>query len=69
VAGRENELEVNADKLSTWSFMSLDQSAGRSHEIKRVNNFFERAEEFKYLGKSLKNQNFIDKENKSRMKS
>jgi len=37
--------------------MSRDQDAGRSHNIKIDNCSFERAEEFKYLGKNLTYQN------------
>jgi len=49
--------------------MSRDQNAGRSHNIKSHNSSFERAEEFKSLGKSLTYQNFIQEEIKSRLKS
>ena len=37
--------------------MSRDQNAGRSHNIKIDNRSFEKVEEFKYLGKTLTNQN------------
>jgi len=49
--------------------MSKDQNAGRSHNIKVDNSSSERVEEFKYLGTTLKNQNSIQKEIKSRLKS
>jgi len=44
--------------------MSRDQDAGRIHSIrihstKIDNNSFERVEEFKYLGTTLINQNYI----------
>ena len=39
--------------------MSGDQNAGRSHDIKIDNSFFERVEQFKYLGTTLTNQSFI----------
>jgi len=39
--------------------MSRDQNAGRSNNIKIDNRFFERLEEFKYLGTTLTNQNSI----------
>ena len=49
--------------------MSRDQNAGRSHNIKNDNSSFESVEEFKYLGTTLTNQNFIQEEIKSRLKS
>jgi len=39
--------------------MSRDQNAGRSHNIKIDDNSFERVEQFRYLGKTLTNQNSI----------
>jgi len=49
--------------------MSRDQNAGRRHNIKTDNSSFEMVEEFKYLGTILTNQNSIQEEIKSRMKS
>ena len=49
--------------------MSQDQKAGQSHSMKIDNSFFERVEEFKYLGTTLTNQNSIQEEIKSRLKS
>ena len=49
--------------------MSRDQNAGRWHSIKTDNSSFERVEEFKYLGKTLTNQNSNQEEITSRMKS
>jgi hypothetical protein len=48
--------------------MPRDQNAGRSHNIKIDNNFFERVEEFKYL-ENITNQNYTREEIKSRFKS
>ena len=45
------------------------QNVGQSHNIKTDNSFFERVEEFKYLGTTLTNQNSIWEENKSRLKA
>jgi hypothetical protein len=61
-------LEVNADKTK-YMVMSRDQNAGRSHNMKNDNTLFERVEEFKYLGTTLPNQNFIEEEIKSKLKS
>jgi len=55
-------------KVSTWSCLEI-RSAGRIHNIKIDNRAFERVEEFKYLGTTLANQNSIQEEIKSRLKS
>jgi len=49
--------------------MYHDQNAGRSHSIKIDNSSFERVEEFIYLGTTLTDQNSIQEEIKSRLKS
>ena len=49
--------------------MSRDQNAGRIQSVRIVNSTFERVEEFKYLGKTLINQNSIAEEIKSRLRS
>ena len=67
-ARKETGLEVNADKTKHM-VMSRDQDAGRSHSIKSDDSSFERMEEFKYLGKALRNKNSIQEEIKSRLKS
>ena len=43
--------------------------APRDQNVKIDNNSFERAEELKYLGTNLTNQNSIQEEIKSRLKS
>ena len=52
-----------------YMVMSRDQNAGRSHSIKNDNSSFERVEEFRYLETTLTNQNYIQGEIKSRLKS
>jgi len=49
--------------------MSRDQNAGRSHSIKNDNSSFEGVEQFKHLGTALANQNYIQEEIMSRLKS
>jgi len=49
--------------------MSRDQNAGRSHSMKIDNSSFERVEEFKYLETTLRDQNSILEEIKSRLKT
>jgi hypothetical protein len=51
VASKEIGLEVNADKTKCM-VMSRDQTAGQIYHMKIDNSFFERVEEFKYLGKT-----------------
>jgi len=68
VASKEIGLEVNADKTK-YMVTSRDQNAGQSHSMKIDNSSFERVEEFKYLGATSTNQNFLQEEMKSRLKS
>ena len=68
VAAKEIGLEVNANKTK-YMVMSREQTAGLSHTMKVDNSSIERAEEFKYLGTTLTNQNSIQKEITSRLKS
>ena len=49
--------------------MSRYQNAGRGHNIKTDNSSFEMVEQFKYLGKTLTNQNSVLEDIKSRLKS
>ena len=49
--------------------MSQDQNAKQSHSVKTDNSSFERLEEFRYLGTTLTNQNSIQEEIKSGLKS
>ena len=68
VAAKEIGLEVSGDKTK-YMVMSRDQNAGRIHSVGTDNNTFERVEEFKYLRTTLKNQNPIAEEIKSRLRS
>ena len=67
-ATKEIWLDVNTDKTK-YMFMSGDQNAGWSHNITIDNSSFERVGEFRYFGTNLMNQNSIQKEIKSRLKS
>jgi len=68
VASKEIGLEVNADKTK-YMVMSQDKNAGQSQHMQTDNNSFERVEEFEYLGTTLTDQNSIQEEIKSRLKS
>ena len=61
-------LEVTAEKTK-YMVMYRDQNAGQNHNVKTDNSSFEMVEEFKYLGTTLTNQNSIQEEIKSRLKS
>jgi hypothetical protein len=60
VDGKKVDLEVNADKTK-YMVMSRDQIAGLSHSINTASSSFERVEQFKYLGTTLKNENCLRK--------
>jgi len=49
--------------------MHHDQNAGQNHNIKTNDNSHERVEQFKYLGTTLANQNSVQEEIMSRLKS
>ena len=68
MASKEIGLEVNADRTK-YMVMSRDQKAGPSHSWKIDNSSLARVEEFKYYGTTLKNQNSIQEEIKSRLNS
>jgi len=68
VTSKEIGLEVNADKTKHM-VMSRDQNAGQSHSMKTDNSSFERVDDFKYLGTALTNQNSIQEEIMSKLKS
>jgi hypothetical protein len=70
VASKEIVLEVNADRTKyKYIVMPRDQNAGRSQDIKIDNSSFESVEELKYLGIILTNQNCIQEQSVSRLKS
>jgi len=68
VSSKEIGLEVNA-AMTKYMVMPRDQNAGRNLNMKIENRSFERVVEFKCLGTTLTNQNSIQEEIKSRLKS
>jgi hypothetical protein len=67
VAGKEIGLEVNAEKTE-YMIIPRDQYAGQNNKITAGNNSFERVEQFIHMGRTLTNQNSIQKEiNSTRM--
>jgi len=67
-ASKEIGLDVNAHTIK-YMTVSRDQNAGRIHSVRIDKSSIERVEEFKYLGTTLSNQNSIQEEIKSRLKS
>ena len=68
VANKEIGIELILDKYN-YMLMTRDQNTEKSHSIKIDFRSFGRVEEFKYLGKTLINQNSIPEEIKSTLKS
>jgi len=64
----ETGLEVNAVKTK-YMVICQGQNAGWSHRINNDNSSFEREEHFRYLRTTLTNQNFVQEDIKSRLKS
>ena len=60
-------LKTNADQTK-YMIMSRDQNAGRSHIMENDNSSIGRVDEFKYLGTTLTNQNYIQEEINSKLK-
>jgi len=61
-------LEVNAGKTK-YILMSRDQNAEQNHNTRTENKLFERVEQCKNVGTTLTNQNSIQEEIKSGLKS
>jgi hypothetical protein len=57
-ASKEVGLEVNVEKTK-YMLVYWDQNAGQNQEIKIGNRSFENVSRFKYLGKTVTNQNLI----------
>jgi hypothetical protein len=68
VASKEIGLEVNAVKTK-YTDTSPEQNAGRNNSIKIDSSSFEKGEQFKYLGTTVRNQNSNQEEIKSRFNS
>jgi hypothetical protein len=55
-ASKKADLEVNTEKTK-YTLLSRHQSKGQTHDIKIVNRFFENAAQYKYLRRTVTNQN------------
>ena len=67
-ASKEIGLEVNNDK-TMYMVMSRDRNAGQYHTVKNDNSYFEKVGQFKYWGTTFTDQNSIQEDIKSRLKS
>ena len=67
-AGKEISLEVNAEKTK-YMIMYRDQNAGQNGNIQIGNKSSETVDQFKYLGTTITNENYIHEEIKSRLRS
>jgi hypothetical protein len=67
IASKEMGLEVNVEKTK-YMVMSRDQNAEQNGNTQTGNKLFGTVEQFKYLGTTLRNQNSIHEEIKSRFK-
>jgi hypothetical protein len=68
-ASKKVGLEVNAEKTKCMLLLSRHQNAGESHNIKIGDRSFENVAQFKYLGTTVTNKNFIQEEIKRRLNS
>jgi hypothetical protein len=59
-------LQVNTEKAK-YILLSHHQNAGKNHDIKIANKSFENVTQFRYLGMTVINQNFIQEEIKRRL--
>jgi hypothetical protein len=67
-ASKDIALEINAEKTK-YVIMSCHLNLGQNHNIRIVNESFERVAKFKYLGTTLTYRNDIRDEIKSRLNS
>jgi hypothetical protein len=65
-AKREVGIVVNTEKAK-YTVIFRCQNAGEIHNLMIANKSFENVTNFKYLGKAIKNKNYIHEEIKSRL--
>jgi hypothetical protein len=67
-ASKEVGLEINVEKTK-YMFLCHHQNVGQNWDIKIAYRLFENVSQFKYLGTTVTNQNFIQEESKRRLNS
>jgi hypothetical protein len=67
-ASKEVGLEANTEQTK-YMLLSRHHKAGKNHDIKVANKFFEHVAQFKYLGTTVTNHNLIQEEIKGRFHS
>jgi hypothetical protein len=67
-ASKEVILEINAG-TTKYMLLSRHQNIGQNRDINIANRSFENVSQFKYLGTTIRNQNFIQEEIKRRLNS
>jgi hypothetical protein len=65
-ASKEVGLEVNTEKTK-YMLLSHNENAEQNHDIKIHNSCFENVAQFRYLGKTITNQNLIQQKIKGRL--
>jgi hypothetical protein len=60
-ASKEVGLEINLEKTK-YMLLSHHQNVGQNRDLKIANRSFENVSQFKYLGTTATNQNFIHEE-------
>ena len=65
---RDRRIALNSDGMRERLEFHMEYSRN-IHSVRMDNSTFERVEEFKYLGTNLTNQNVIQEEIKSRLRS
>jgi hypothetical protein len=61
-------LEINVEKIK-YTLLSRHQNVGQNRDIKIAKKLFEIVSQFRYLGTTVTNQNFIQEEIKRRLNS
>jgi hypothetical protein len=67
-AGKEVGLEINVEKTK-YMLLSRHQNVSQNQDIKIANRWFENVSQFKYLGRTVTNQNLIQEEMKRKLNS